>query len=192
MSMSFETLESEVLKLQVLCICCHAYKTATEDLNKTGVSDKPEAIVKRARIEKFREPIRQDKMARGCEWPGCAFKAVIAEQLHHDHKDPDTKIADISRMYYAKGYTPEFGQREVAKCGVFCANHHNVRTILQHYNYCVWKTGFPTTNIGEFIDSLRARAVGADSSKDSESESDDDEAREQPNHVSGSSSSNMG
>lgn len=160
--MSFEALKTEVTKMQMLCTNCHALKTFTADVNGTGIlSTEKETVRLRERLDRLREPYSQQKMATGCEWPECEFVITLPAQLHHDHIDPATKKVDVGHMYNMKGFTPEFGNAEVAKCKVLCGNHHAVRTMLQMNGYCVWKSGFPSGDISEFVADVRTKRRAA-------------------------------
>ena len=70
-----------------------------------------------------------------CEWEGCTVDD--ADMLVLDHLNPAEKRLEVSIMVQCS-YGLESVKREVAKCRVLCANHHQKHTI-QQFGYKKWQ-----------------------------------------------------
>lgn len=90
--------------------------------NLTRTPQGPRPAYYRARATKAMQLMSQIKLERGCS--DCGYKEH-AVALDFDHRDPETKIANVSAMRQASKKTL---LAEIEKCDVVCANCHRVRT----------------------------------------------------------------
>lgn len=116
--------ESFSWKIQKKNIRQHHCKACQRKYNSTHYSSNHDrylgkALARNLDNKKFIYDLKDNKPCADCKVVHRYFA------LDYDHRDPKTKIADISQMY---AWGREALLREIAKCDLVCATCHRYRT----------------------------------------------------------------
>lgn len=105
--------------------CVRAYMRDYYDSNREAINRRNSAATKEAR-QRNRQWLVDYLRDHPCVDCGDTRLPV----LQFDHRDPDTKLANVSHLAH-RSHSLETLRVEVAKCDVRCANCHAMRTASQ-------------------------------------------------------------
>lgn len=121
-----EKLRAELAKCKVLCGNCHRVETEIEQ--KSNLSDSKSAALAREVKSKGMEISNAEKLLRG-SCMDCnlrVIKDLPYSAFDFDHRDPTTKLGNISQM----GKNIPGMIEEMKKCDLRCCRCHRIRTWL--------------------------------------------------------------
>lgn len=105
-------------------------KTCVAAYNKTHYKKNKELYLLRAKtnvvgsIKRNQQFIQDYKNSHPCVDCGIQYSYYV---MDFDHRDPQTKVANISRLT-RQAFSLELIQSELEKCDIVCANCHRIRT----------------------------------------------------------------
>ena len=120
-------LQTECKKCTRLYLRAHYAKNKQKYIRKAKIYDK-----------KNKEAIMKNVLAYLLEHPciGCGEANPVI--LEFDHRDPKTKISEISTLVSVNRNSWETVKQEIDKCDIRCANCHRMKTAKER-NYLIYQ-----------------------------------------------------
>ncbi len=127
---NIETLESEFLKVQILCINCHRMKLDADEKN-SGNDQKPKskrALKSRKALMKRKKIVNIEKLKREkCNICDMKVTETTFPMFDFDHIDPLSKLDYISHMVVTRKPI-RLLKAEILKCNLLCARCHRIKS----------------------------------------------------------------
>lgn len=120
---SFERLQEELKKVEILCANCHRILTYKNRISKNYHNKFDSGSLRKKRNLIFINSIKQANKCVLCGANGLKHPEI----LDFDHLDPSTKNFGIGQAINSQKFIDKI-KKEILKCQIICANCHRVKT----------------------------------------------------------------